>query len=187
MADTGCQSCLAGTATMKRLGLTTKDLLPVRLKMRAANDSPITILGAILIRLAEPQGKRSTTQMVYITDHVDKIFLSQEACADLGIIPTGFPPLAATLQTTQTPPTRIDDPPRTTPTRIDDPTRTHQGHAHAHNMHNHPPSLQKPHSPLLRRIEASLNHSSSNGTRPAPSTPVSTSPCPGWMDPPCAS
>ena len=91
MADTGCQSCLAGTATMKRLGLTTKDLLPVRLKMRAANDSPITILGAILIRLAEPQGKRSTTQMVYITDHVDKIFLSQEACADLGIIPTGFP------------------------------------------------------------------------------------------------
>ena len=91
MADTGCQSCLAGTATMKRLGLTTKDLLPVRLKMRAANDSPITILGAILICLAEPQGKRSTTQMVYITDHVDKIFLSQEACADLGIIPTGFP------------------------------------------------------------------------------------------------
>ena len=56
--------------------------------MRAANDSPITILGAILVQLAEPQGKRSTRQMVYITDHVNKIFLSQEACTDLGIIPT---------------------------------------------------------------------------------------------------
>ena len=91
MADTGCQSCLASTATMRRLGLTPKELLPVRLKMRAANNNPITILGAILATLAEPQGKRFTRQMIYITDHVDKIFLSQEACADLGIIPTGFP------------------------------------------------------------------------------------------------
>ena len=91
MADTGCQSCLASTATMKKLGLTSKDLLPVSLRMRAANNSQINIRGAILVKMSEPQGKRSTKQMIYITDHVDKLFLSQEACTDLGIVPTGFP------------------------------------------------------------------------------------------------
>ena len=59
--------------------------------MRKLGLTPKEILGAILVKLAEPQGKRSTRQMIYITDHVDKLFLSQEAFADLGIIPTGFP------------------------------------------------------------------------------------------------
>ena len=130
-------------------------------------------------RANDPPRKWSTSQTTWTRSSS-----ARRRVPTSGSSPRDSPPLAATLQTTQTPPTRIDDPPRTTPTRIDDPTRTHQGHAHAHNVHNHPPSLQKPHSPLLRRIEASLNHSSSNGTRPAPSTPVSTSPCPGWMDPP---
>lgn len=29
MADTGCQSCLAGFKVVKKLGLSTKDLIPV--------------------------------------------------------------------------------------------------------------------------------------------------------------
>lgn len=35
MADTGCQSCLAGFKIVKKLGLSTKDLIPVDLKMHA--------------------------------------------------------------------------------------------------------------------------------------------------------
>ena len=34
-ADTGCQSCLAGIKIVKKLGLSTKDLIPVNLKMHA--------------------------------------------------------------------------------------------------------------------------------------------------------
>ena len=35
--------------------------------------------------------ERFTGQMVYITDNTDKLFLSREACVDLGIIPNTFP------------------------------------------------------------------------------------------------
>jgi hypothetical protein len=44
MADTGCQSCLAGTNLLRRLGLREHDLIPVSLKMTAANNKGIDML-----------------------------------------------------------------------------------------------------------------------------------------------
>ena len=46
MADTGCQSCLAGIKVIYRLRMKKSDLIPVTLKMHAANNKMITILGA---------------------------------------------------------------------------------------------------------------------------------------------
>ena len=60
MADTGCQSCLAGLKVIQRLGLTAKDLIPVRLKMHAADNHAINILGATILRLS---GKDNTGGM----------------------------------------------------------------------------------------------------------------------------
>ena len=94
MADTGCQSCLAGFKVIKKLDLSTKDLIPVTLKMHAADNHDIAILGATILRLSGEglHGKEmSTRQMVYITNHTDKLFLSREACIDLGIISHQFP------------------------------------------------------------------------------------------------
>ena len=48
MADTGCQSCLAGIKAVRHLGLTEKDLIPVSMKMHAANNKGIKILGAAI-------------------------------------------------------------------------------------------------------------------------------------------
>ena len=45
MADTGCQSCLAGFKIVKKLGLSTEDLIPVSLRMQAADSHDINILG----------------------------------------------------------------------------------------------------------------------------------------------
>ena len=59
----------------------------------AADDRDIPILGAAILRLSGTSSKGeavSTRQIVYITKHTDKIFLSREACADLGIIPNQF-------------------------------------------------------------------------------------------------
>lgn len=96
MADTGCQSCLAGTSVMSKLGLTTGDLIPANLRIHAANNSNIDILGATILRLTDTSSRKTTRQMVYITRHVSKLFLSREACADLGIIHSTFPkPIAA--------------------------------------------------------------------------------------------
>ena len=93
MADTGRQSCLAGLSVVKKLGLSTRDLIPVDIEMHAANYNHIRILGATILRLSgkNKKGEQSTRQMVYVTDNTDKLFLSREACVDLGIIPKAFP------------------------------------------------------------------------------------------------
>ena len=49
MADTGCQSCLAGIKIAHRLGLNERILIPVTLKMHAANNRNIKILGATVL------------------------------------------------------------------------------------------------------------------------------------------
>ena len=51
LADTGCQSCLAGTFILRQLGIKQSDLTKTSMKMRAANHDPISILGAIVLRL----------------------------------------------------------------------------------------------------------------------------------------
>ena len=53
MANTGCQSCLAGLKIVKKLGLSIKDLIPVDIKMHAAdNHDNQVILGATILRLS---------------------------------------------------------------------------------------------------------------------------------------
>ena len=52
MADTGCQSCLGGMRLLLRLGMTADDLIPVSMKMHAANGKGINILGAAILRFS---------------------------------------------------------------------------------------------------------------------------------------
>ena len=94
MADTGCQSCLAGINLMKRIGFDERKLIPVSMSMRAANDASINILGATILRLTGHDCKGQpleTRQIVYVTNSTDKFFLSREACISLGIITKHFP------------------------------------------------------------------------------------------------
>ncbi len=98
MADTGCQSCLAGIGVLHRLGLQQHDLIPVTMKMHTAVNNGINILGATVLRYAgrNPSGKLvETRQMTYVTDNSDKLFISREACIALGIIPETFPTVGA--------------------------------------------------------------------------------------------
>lgn len=89
--DTGCQSCLAGTRILRQLGLSKSNLIPVSQRMQAANKSGIEILGAILLEFSLADTVATTKQMVYVTPNVTRLFLSREACSDLGIIPPSFP------------------------------------------------------------------------------------------------
>ena len=94
MADTGCQSCLAGSKLIEKLKLFSKDLIPVNMQMHSADNRDIPILGAIILRLSgkdQSGGERTTRQIIYITDSTDKLFLSRGACVDLGIVSTQFP------------------------------------------------------------------------------------------------
>lgn len=94
MADTGCQSCLASIKAIRRLGLRKRDLIPVTLKMHAANNKGITILGAVILRLSGKDKSGNlieTRQITYVTDNSDKLFISREACINLGMITDTFP------------------------------------------------------------------------------------------------
>ena len=71
-----------------------KDLIPVTMKMHAANENQITILGAAILRFSgktKEDKTIETRQIVYVTDSTSKIFLSREACVTLGIISQKFP------------------------------------------------------------------------------------------------
>ena len=102
MVDTGCQSCLVGLKVVKKLGLSTRDLIPADIKMHAANNNNIRILGATILRLSGKNKngeEESTRQIVYVTDNTDKLFLSREACVDLGLITGTFPTIGETEAT----------------------------------------------------------------------------------------
>ena len=63
------------------------------MKMHAANSRGIKILGAIIAQLSAKakNGERVTAkQIIYITDDLKKLFLSQEACIALQIISNNF-------------------------------------------------------------------------------------------------
>ena len=94
VADTGCQSCLAGTPLLRHLGLNISHLIPTSMRMRAANQNAIVIVGALVLWLTattESGQAMTTRQIVYFTHSTDKFFLSLEACKDLGIVPKTFP------------------------------------------------------------------------------------------------
>ena len=100
MADTGCQSCLGGMRRIPRLGMTVDDLIPVSMKMHAANGNGINIVGAAILRFSckSPYGEpRETRQITYITDNSDKLVLSREACISLGMITARFPTVAEAM------------------------------------------------------------------------------------------
>ena len=94
LADTGCQSCLAGTNLLHKLNLKISNLIPVKTKMRSANNEGIRLLGAILLNISGSDEQGHTffsNQMTYITDSTETFFLSRSACAVLGIISDKFP------------------------------------------------------------------------------------------------
>ena len=104
MADTGCQSCLAGLKVIKKFSLSTQDLIAVGIEMHAANNN-VCVLGATILRFSgrNKNGEEQfTRQIVYITDNMDKLFLSRETCVDLGIIPKTFPAIGEAVSTQST-------------------------------------------------------------------------------------
>lgn len=102
MADTGCQSCLAGTNLLQQMGLCRNQLIPVSMQMTSANNSGIEIVGALPLRISgmSPSGVKLTTrQIVYFTPSTKRMFMSKHACSSLGLISSNFPTIGEALET----------------------------------------------------------------------------------------
>ena len=77
MTDTGCQSCLSGEDLLHQIGLNSSHLIPVSMKMKAANNEAINIIGALPLRISgvSTNGSTLTTrQLVYFSNLTNKLF-----------------------------------------------------------------------------------------------------------------
>ena len=92
MADTGCQSCLAGSKLIEKLRLSSKDLIPVNMQMHSADNRDIPILGAIVLRLSGKDqlgGKRTTRQQISYSSVGRHVWTWVLFHPVIGEIPTG--------------------------------------------------------------------------------------------------
>ena len=89
IADTGAMTMVGGKDLVESVGLKISDLIPVKTELTAAGNTKLNILGAMFLKVG---GKNLITrQLCYIQDTDSKIYLSRNACENLGIISKQFP------------------------------------------------------------------------------------------------
>ena len=94
LADTGAQTTCGGMSLVRALRLEQKDLMPVTMTLNTAVEAEMLILGALFIEVvgkAEDGTLFVSKQLCYIARGLKTLYLSQEACKDLGLISQDFP------------------------------------------------------------------------------------------------
>ena len=89
MCDTGASISIAGLQFVRKLGIREEDLLTVDMMVTSADNSPIEVLGAVLVDMMV--GEETTKEMVYVCRGTKGCLLSLDACVNLGIVPRTFP------------------------------------------------------------------------------------------------
>ena len=98
LVDTGAQMVVIDLKTVYSMGLAKKNLIPVGMKIKAANTGGLKLLGGVLVRImgkSQDGAEKVTRQLAYVAEEVNKVFLSRKASEDLGIIPQSFPTIGA--------------------------------------------------------------------------------------------
>ena len=125
VADTGCQSMIIPLQSAYAMGIRRQDFIPVKLTMRGAIKKDLGVIGGVVVDITtqNPSGpNRSTRQLCYVSDRMEKAFLCREALIALGIISPEFPIVVATASSdTITSPATSDDITCSCPRRIQEP------------------------------------------------------------------
>ena len=88
LADTGCQSMLISYKLLRKIGIYEKHLIRASMRMNTATCGLIDIIGCVIMRFVGTDingNVHETRQIVYVTNAANKLFLSKEACVDLGL------------------------------------------------------------------------------------------------------
>ena len=94
LVDSGAQLVVIGLSHLYGMGLSKKDLVPVNMKIKAANSGGLKLLGGVFLKISgySSSGKRwQTKQMAYCAEGCERLFLSKTSCVDLGILEQDFP------------------------------------------------------------------------------------------------
>ena len=89
LADTGCQTCIAGEEFLKEIGCPPDYMIPTKHRIVGITSAGLGIVGAILMRLV--LYGRISRQVVYISTKVKGFYMSEGALKDLGVIDDKFP------------------------------------------------------------------------------------------------
>ena len=93
VADTGCQTCTAGPELLKEIKCPTKYLIPTRHRILGITDTSLGIMGAALLKI-QVNGE-TTRQMVFISNNITGIYLSNTALKELKLIDDDFPKISS--------------------------------------------------------------------------------------------
>ena len=88
-ADSGCQTCTAGSDILKRLDVKTNELLNTKHNILGITDSSLNVIGALTVEI-KFRGAISR-QLLYIASNIQGVYLSETALKDLGVLPQDFP------------------------------------------------------------------------------------------------
>ena len=98
VSDSGAQSPLAPPSVLQPMGLTARDLIPVKRRMKTAVEGEVNVTGAVFMQLSgcDENGERHCARtMVYISPDAGAFYLSRTAMEQLKIIPPSFPQVGA--------------------------------------------------------------------------------------------
>ena len=85
---------VAGPAQLHKMGITKRELIPLSNGVSTADNEGLGLLGGVLVNISgqSEDGRSITTkQLCYIAEGIDCLFLSKQACKELGIIGENFP------------------------------------------------------------------------------------------------
>ena len=88
-ADTGCQTCTAGADVIRQL-CPDEYLVPTRHRIVGITDASLHIIGMALLQITGESGKQ-TRQVVYVSENISGLYLSESALKELGVIDKDFP------------------------------------------------------------------------------------------------
>ena len=86
IGDINSTSMIAGTEFVKNLGLTKNDLLPMNMLIWNTNKIAMDIISMVIMEIKVEGQNTVVKQIVYIASNTNEVFLSREACEQLGLI-----------------------------------------------------------------------------------------------------
>ena len=94
VTDTGCQSTAVPTDFAYSVGFKKKDFILVKMNMKGVEGSSLGIVGAIVLEFSCQDNHSiqvSTRQLCYVSEKINRVYLSRQGCNDLGVLDNDFP------------------------------------------------------------------------------------------------
>ena len=93
--DTGAQLTVINVNEVKNLGIKLNSLFPLLTNVNTVTKDAVDIIGGVFLKISASDQKsgnvRSTRQLCYVSKSVPGVYLSEDACKELGCLPSKFP------------------------------------------------------------------------------------------------